>query len=361
MTCLEYEALRSSILNEISVDNYLIEKSCVVYDNKSIYKVIRFKNKIPFFLCYFILPSIPFVFLILSFVLFFKKIKNTFVKTKKLPHEFCLAFSTRQIDILKKHEKIVPIYLAGDLVKCNISVFDIFASYAIACYTVFFMARHIPIRYHFHLLHVFELLSFLRWLKSEEAGSNIMICSHYDRWATLLMNVKIGDVCVVQHGILDEKFFPSCKIPCPQKLVCFSKLDKNIFLNNIYIGLPKVVECITPELNINLNVRCDILIINNPLFLDVEMKIFNALSSDEFNLRPLKILFRPHPAAINKVSKLISKENLSIGEPFPCPKIFVCRESTLGTQYESNGYTAVWWNERDSLAEIMGRIKNCLG
>ncbi|UJZ94577.1 hypothetical protein IHC87_04210 [Photobacterium damselae subsp. damselae] len=84
------------------------------------------------------------------------------------------------------------------------------------------------------------------------------------------------DIEIYQHGIIDPSYYPRYKLPKVSIVHCFDLASKNIFIKNIIkditdgiyidISLGKSIEISEEEV--------DVLLIGNPLYLDLELAIY---------------------------------------------------------------------------------------
>ncbi|MEE1910690.1 MULTISPECIES: hypothetical protein [Aeromonas] len=346
---------KNAILNEIAIDQRLSENSGLEFKNKSIYKVIRFRNKIPLSFARILYLFAPVVFF--AFFAFFVFKKITRARNIELPLGCIgLAFSERQKVVLLRYDRSVDCVMINDYLYKKCSITTAFNAYLDSCHIFYKLAHTIDRKYHLHFINTFEVILFNYSLDRQEKNSTqFIVCSHYDRWATVMLSKQWHNTCVVQHGILDNSFTPSVKLHAPQKLVCFSEKERDVFIKRIYLAIPSYIDYVRPKLNLDAKIKCDVLIINNPIYLKSDINIFKSLVA-----KNISVIFRPHPTVVSHVLNCIDEKYLSIGNSFPCPKVFVCRESTLGTEYEFYGYKGVWWNDESSLDDILGMISNCL-
>lgn len=352
----KHELIFQAIQNEISIDNYLYDKiGCK--KNSLVFKVLRFSDRIDKNLYILFLFLIPFYFLFFSIKQFFliKKRKRVRVESGVF-----LAFSRSP-----KNENIRENYFSHkQFILCvdgrslefvsNLGFLNVIKNFCISLFFYFTMAGRVESKYILHFTSILELclfFDFLFFLK-KNGVKDLYISNHYDRWATLIGNVGFFDVHLVQHGLVSDKLYIKNKIKNVSELKCFNTVQKKIFLNNILNDTPIIVEEIGCKLEIIIDDVCDFLIISSPFYIDEELEIYNELKQKFITF------FRPHPLFINdEIVRVVDVADLCLDKRLPNPKICICRDSTLGAEYESMGYIVFWWNDESDFNNLILNIR----
>lgn len=338
-----------SLENEIGVDDHLFLKMGLS-EGSLIFKALRFSDRINEKYIVFIVFLIPLYFVFLCLFVILRKFKNL----KKIDYEYAneifLSFSSSpKVKFIKENHLNNLIFI-----ECvsgrelyfsnNISFFCILKNFifSIYLYVSLLLDSKFKFKYILHLTSLYELALFydyLLFLKQKNVRS-LYLVNHYDRWITMIGQSGLFKLHVVQHGILNEKFYVKNKIDNVYEIKCFNKNQEIIFLNNVVKNPPKKMEYIGSKLNIINDDCCDILIISSPFYIKYEINIYLKLSGK------YKVFFRPHPLFITSdIIDNIIDSDLCLGERMPNPKICICRESTLGLEYESQGCNILWWDE----------------
>lgn len=351
MASSRYIALKKAIENEIQIDKYLFDK--MKYERKSlIFKVLRFSDKIDFKLYFVFIFFIPFIFLFLFcyFFILSLKLRKLELTTKNF---FSFSASPKIKSLgLKSFEGI-------NYIECvkgrqlyflkNLSFLSLFKNMILSCFYYFLLIVKIKPKYLLHLSSLYELNLFYDFLVILKKNSvkDIYLSNHYDRWLTLISETNFFQIHIVQHGSINDVFFVKNKILNVCELKCFNSEQERIFLNNILVSKPEKISFIECSLSILFDDFCDVLIISSPFHVDREIEVYRLLKL-KYN-----VCFRPHPLFVNNlVIDNINQEDLCLKERFPNPKICICRESTLGVEYESMGYKVVWWDDQTNFSDL---------
>lgn len=337
------------LMNEISIDSNIEKKSKENLSNKSKYKLLRFPKGFPKVTSFIVVIIIPFFFMLLSFKAVIKKYSNNNLVGENEKYD-ALAFSLRQENIINDYSSGVNCLLFDKFTCISLSYKKIYLD---SVFLSFKMLSKIKSDSYIHIIHVWELVFFYYFLKKDLISKDVLICSHYDRWATMLSLVKNNDFTVLQHGIVSFTFSPCFLLTPPSKLIALSKTQCDIFNKKIYTSPVKEVVLNTQSLDFDKSHKYAVVIINNPLYLDFEIKLYYALEKASID-----VVFRPHPLVIESLNSKNLK--LSKGKQVPLGRVFVCKESTLGFLYENEGVLGVWWQDDDEIEKIIMNVQALL-
>ncbi|EOH0514905.1 hypothetical protein KW541_17750 [Vibrio fluvialis] len=341
------ELIYRCLMNEISIDSEIEKKFKKKLSNRSKYKLLRFPKGFSKISSFVIVFFIPIIFVVFSLKVYLKRWIN---KSKDAKNYHALAFSLRQKDILNNYYKNIECIMIDELISMRSSFID---SYYKSVFISFKMLKRINVDSYIHIVHVWELVVFYYCLKEKFTHNNFLICSHYDRWATMVSLVKVNEFSVLQHGVVSFAFSPCFLLTPPSKLIALSNTQCDIFNKKIYTSPVKEVVLNTQSLDFDKSHKYDVVIINNPLYLDFEIKLYSALEKASID-----VVFRPHPLVIEAIN--LKNLKLSKGKQVPLGKAFVCKESTLGLLYENEGISGVWWHEGEEVDKIVLNIQALL-
>ncbi|MGR5464696.1 hypothetical protein ACPV5G_17290 [Photobacterium damselae] len=335
------ELILRALKNEISVDEYLINKFYLNGKNV-VYRPLRYKflNKIPKDF------NVIFAILIPVFILFFF-IKNI-MRKKNVYDDVCDIFlmsSKKGNEIYNEHN------IDAKIIKLNGGEYISYLSYIDRLKIIFIcmvisykLLFEIKIKNWINIVHVNELVCFYFFLEhlAEKKTKKIIVTNHYDRWITLLSIFEMFDIEIYQHGIIDPSYYPRYKLPKVSIVHCFDLASKNIFIKNIIkditdgiyidISLGKSIEISEEEV--------DVLLIGNPLYLDLELAIYRKIKI----INPdIIIKYRPHP--ISRKSLLLRGVSLSLNDKIPRSRLVLVKESTLGFELASIGFNVIWLDD----------------
>ncbi len=336
-----------SLLNEIQIDEAILARMNIDLENRAHYKLLRFPKGFSKMFSLLVVFFIPLIFMLLCIRI---AIKVSVKKYSDVNSIQSLVFSGRQKDIIKCYYPHINSTHVDD---CFIGGFNLIKVYFSSVVVAYKLLSKLNLKDCIHLIHVFELVLFFDFLEKTELAPNILICSHYDRWATMLSCMVGNSYIVLQHGSVIKSYKPKVPITPPSKLIALSYPQSVIFEQNIYSCSVKEVVVNAGELDFDSKTNCDVIIINNPIYTEIEIQLYENLRAKGIN-----VFFRPHPIIVNK---FIDKEiTLSLGNKVPKAKVFICIDSTLGFLYEQAGIPGVWWNAKDSIAYVVSQVEACL-
>jgi len=349
-----YGIIRNAIENEIAIDEYLIEKFSLEKKRSAVFKVARFKNRIPLIFNFFALPLLPFYFLIIIYKSL-RISKGTSLKIVNSRIFFSFTTSPKIFALYNGYSNCTSLVNCVEGRNLNfihhLSYFDLFKGFLNSLFYSLRLMLEIKKKYYLQLTSVFEITVFLVFLKKVHKSGidNIVLTNHYDRWITAIAFTDLFKIKIIQHGILDKKFTVPHMLPNITEITCFSKYQYNIFNENICLNPIKSCDFLRSDLEVVKDDKCKVFIISNPFYLAQEVKFYHALTKAGF-----KTLFRPHPLYLGDEMILqIASEDICIGKRYPAADISLCRESTLGVEYENAGYQVYWWDDNSSLEEII--------
>jgi hypothetical protein len=354
----QYEIIKKAIENEIAIDNYLFNKLNYSSKRLSVFKMLRFKDKIPLWFSKFFFIFIPFYFIIRLSTLLIRRAGCLVFKKDK--YFFSFSSSPKVIAIHDEYASDMDILKCVDnKVYCfshYLRPLIIFRSFFYSIIFYFRMIFSIDVKYYLHLTAIFELSLFYEFVLvlNEKKINKVCVVNHYDRWLTVLTNIGFFEIEIIQHGILTDSYIVKNKIPNISSIRVFDESQLDIFMNNILETSPKTVSFIKINLNIDFYDKCDVLIISNPFFINHELLLYKFLKD-----KGLKVFFRPHPLYITEeVKNIVEYDELCLDKRFPCPNICLCNESTLGKEYEIMGFEVLWWNQNTDFHKIWNLVNN---
>ncbi|MEM6160914.1 hypothetical protein AAH446_10235 [Erwinia sp. P6884] len=351
-----FDIVRKAIENEIAIDEFLVSKFKYKKKGAAVFKVARFKNKIPNYFNYLCLPLLMFYFIYVIFISIRARDQCCFVNSRKI---FLSFTSHPKIKSLwRKYEGEVSYTLCVENRILNflnhLSYKDVMKGYIKSIWFSLKLAIHLKPIYYLHLTSVLELVLFSNYLKKiNSAGVNkLILTNHYDRWITICSLSDLFDIELIQHGLLDPSYCVKNKITNVKKLTCFNNQQQNIFDNNIFLSKVEIVKHATLDIIVIENDKCDVLIISNPFYVKEELVFYHTLIESG-----LKTLFRPHPLYLNdKLLSQVRLTDLCLDERFPDANLCLCRDSTLGLEYESAGYQVFWWDDSTNTDKIIKMV-----
>lgn len=352
-----YNLVKKSLENELSVDDYLVNKFNFQSSRVALFKVARFKGRLTLLKSFLFLPIIPFYYLIQLYLSIAAKNGTTFANTKTV--FFSFTASPKASELHRDYASDLPyvhcvnglrLYFAHTL---SIGVF-LKCYFLSLAYAIRFMFSTRP-GYYLHTANIFELVLFSFFLEkiSSRGVKSITLTNHYDRWITMIAGSGLFDIHVIQHGLIDTEFYPAHKIDNIKSLTAFSKKQVDRFNSNIYASPVSTAYYLKANLQVDLNDNCDCLIISNPFFIDDELKIYQQLKN-----RSVDVKFRPHPLFITKnILSEIDERDLCLKTRFPAPIVCIYRDSTLGTEYEMMGFKTYEWDDNTNCEDILATVQ----
>ncbi|MDI7659367.1 hypothetical protein QLZ26_04475 [Cronobacter universalis] len=356
----QYMRIKAALENEISVDDFLVDKNKYAKKRFCYFKVARFKNNIHIIFALASVPLIPFYFFYQIYVSIFKNKDHIDIDASHNGSVFLSFTLSPKIDqIYKQYAFGIPFIhcISGRKIKFihTLKLKNILSGYCLALIYALLFVMNKKTRYWLHASSVFELVLFDYYLEhlSNAGFYNIKLTNHYDRWITLISLKKNFDISIIQHGLVSNEFFPDHKLHNVSEVRGFNKEQILIFKNNICLNQDFKVYYLQPSIKVDKKNICDVLIINNPFFTERELSFYKELKSQNLNVK-----FRPHPLYITKEINICVDENdLCLGGVFPSPALCLCRESTLGHEYSVMGYNMFTWDD-DTVWEDVVRNLN---
>ncbi|MFD1802494.1 hypothetical protein ACFSFZ_09845 [Mixta tenebrionis] len=351
-----FDIIRQSIDNEIAIDDFLIKKFGLNSKKKAVFKVARFRDKIPAFVCYLYLPLLPVYFI---FIIIFM-LKGIFKKDSIAGEKVFFSFSSspKVKKLYKENVSDVFYFQCVDGRKINfiyqMSLYDILIGFMKSIYFSYLLLFRLKGGYYLHLTSVLELTLFCYFLKRlhSQGIREIFLTNHYDRWVTATSLTELFDINIIQHGILDRDFRVPNKLKRIKKIICFNSEQLHIFNTNIFEFKVREFDYSVFNLDIAEDDTCDVLIISNPFYLEKELEFYKNLSNEG-----MVVFFRPHPLFIDdSIYSLVDERNICLNKRFPNPKLCLCRDSTLGHEYESLGFRVFWWDEKLDIRAIIRTV-----
>ncbi len=197
----KYEIIKKAIENEISVDNYLFEKLNYGSKKLSIFKMLRFKDKIPLWISVLSSILIPIYFAI-EFFVFFGRSRNT---SNLENDQYFLSFSNspKVIAIYEEYASDIEfLQCINNKVYCFVGYLSplvILKSFIHSIILYFKMIFFVNIKYYLHLTAIFELILFYEFVivLNKRNINKICVVNHYDRWLTVLSNIGNFDIEII--------------------------------------------------------------------------------------------------------------------------------------------------------------------
>ncbi|WP_342324550.1 hypothetical protein AAEY27_08265 [Kosakonia sp. BYX6] len=352
-----YNLIKSSLENESRVDDYLVKKFGLESSGIALFKVARFKGRLKVWRSLFFIPAIPvyYVFQLILSLLEKKDIK--FAQTDSLFLSF--TASPKIVELHREYANDLPYLHCVKGTKLyfvsTLSPLCILLCYFISLYYSVRFLLGSRVNYYLHTANVFELVLFSFYLeKLSRCGvKSITLTNHYDRWITLIAGTALFDVNVIQHGLIDNEYYPAHKLDNINSLRAFSDKQIDIFNNNIYTHPVSNLNYLKANLQIDQDDKCDCLIVSNPFFIEAELQIYQQLKNGKVDVK-----FRPHPLFTTQaVLNEIDENDLCLNKRFPSPKVCIYRSSTLGNEYEMMGYKTIEWSEETTTDDIIAAVR----
>lgn len=353
----DYEIIKKSLENEMSIDSYLIKLLNLKAKRISYFKVARFKDRIPTIVSLIISMATPLFFLIQIIVSL--NSKSTVEESKSDCLFLSFTESPKIIGLYNDygHEQPFRQCVSGRILFFikEMTIYEIVKSFFKSLqYSAHFLLS-VPIKYSLHVTSIFELVAFNNYLENLISNNTkeITLTNHYDRWITLICEKGNFKVNIIQHGVFYEDFTPTHKINNVKSFRGINEKQLNIFSSNISYDSTFAKLLLKPNLDIAEDDRCDVLIISNPFYLADELEIYQSLKTQCVDVK-----FRPHPLYINsEVLKIVDADDLCQGKRFPNPNCCLCKSSTLGYEYQALGYKLVTWGDEINIDSILASLK----